>query len=114
MPPRQYSRHTFTTGEADENDRIFLSERVPFGYEDLSDNRRVVTQQGDSLYSLAGRYFAPLTRPAGLWWIIADFQPTPIHDPTVQLAAGTTIIIPSLRTVIERIFNDERRRESAV
>jgi len=114
MPPRRYSRHTFTTGETDTNDVQFLTDRVIFGYTELSDNRKVVVQAGDTLYSLAGKYFRGLPRPAGLWWVIADFQPQPIHDPTIQLAAGSVLVIPSIRTVNERIFNEERRRESDV
>jgi len=114
MPPKQFSRHTFTTSTTDDDDLSYLTDRIPFRYKAFNDNRKVVVQQGDTLYTLAGKYFQPLDRPAGLWWVIADFQPTPIHDPTIQLAAGTTIVIPSVRTVIERIFNEERRRETEV
>lgn len=112
MPPRQFSRHMFTLGEQDADEKLFLTDRIAFSYTELSDNRRVVVQQGDSLFSLAAKYFKGLPRAAGFWWIIADFQPQPIHDPTIQLAAGQVLIIPSIRTVIERVFNEERRRES--
>lgn len=112
MPPRYLSRHTFTTGETDDDDRLFLTDRVRFPYQNISDNRRVLVQAGDTLYTLASKYFRGLPRPAGLWWIIADFQPQPIHDPTIQLAAGQVLVIPSIRTVMELIFNEERRLES--
>jgi hypothetical protein len=52
-----------------------------------------------------------MQRPSGLWWIIADFQPDPIHDPTVRLTPGRTLYIPSLRTVQEEVFSDKRRKE---
>ena len=112
MPPRHYSRHTFSSGEIDDDDRAFLEDRTIFAYKELSDNRQIIVQQGDTLHSLAARYFKGLSRPAGFWWVIADFQPQPIHDPTIQLAAGQVLVIPSVRTIIERIFNEERRRES--
>jgi hypothetical protein len=112
MPPRQYSRHTFTIGEQDSDEKLFLTDRIAFSYEDIADNRRVVAQEGDTIFSLAAKYFRGLPRPAGFWWVIADFQPQPIHDPTIQLAAGQVIVIPSIRTISERLFNEERRRES--
>jgi hypothetical protein len=114
MPPQQFSRHTFTHGEEDSDERLFLTDRIAFGFTELPDNRRVVAQQGDTVFSLAAKYFKGLDRPAGFWWVIADFQPQPIHDPTIQLAAGQIIVIPSIRTIIERIFNEDRRRESDV
>jgi hypothetical protein len=111
MPPNRFSRHRFCTAETDEAARLLLSERAPYRYRDLSDNRQHIVRTGDTLWNLAGRYFAPMPRPAGLWWIIADFQPEPIHDPTIELAPGTVITIPSLRTVQEEVFNERRRRD---
>jgi hypothetical protein len=57
------------------------TEREPFRFRAFPDNRQHVVQQGKTLFSLAGRYFAPLPRASGLWWVIADFQPDPVHDP---------------------------------
>ena len=70
-------------------------------------------KQGETLFSLAGRYFAALPRPAGLWWVIADFQPDPIHDPTLSLEVGQVLLVPSVRTVVEEVFSEKRRQESA-
>lgn len=115
MPPRRFSRFTFTEGTqllvlGDE--RTFLTEREPFRFVELSDNRTHVLRRGDTLQSLAGRYFRGLFRPSGLYWIIADFQPQPIHDPTVLPPVGSVVFVPSKRTVEERIFSEARRRES--
>lgn len=112
MPPRERSRHLFTTGNRLDDlseEQYFLSERTPVLFEQLSDNRLHVAGAGDTLYSLAGRYFRGLPRPAGLWWVIADYQPQVIHDPTIQLPIGSIVVIPSLRTVEEKIFSEERR-----
>ncbi len=112
MPSRRWSRFTFCTALQDDDGILFLTEREPFGYQPFTDNRLHVVKEGESLFTLAGRYFAPLPRPAGLWWVLADFQPEPILDPTLALTPGTTLVVPSLRTVQEEIFN-ERRRETA-
>lgn len=116
MPPRLRSRHTYTIGfeDADTLGKLQLSEREPFYYRDYPDNREHVVVQGDTLHRLAGAYFAPIDDPAQLWWVIADFQPAPIHDPTIRLEPGSTIIIPSVRTVLEVIFSENRRLETGV
>lgn len=114
MPPRIYSRHAFCTAQEDSNGKLFLSEREPFRYKDFPDNTTHIVGQGDTLWHLAAKYYAPLDRAAGLWWVIADFQPDPIFDPTLDLPEGQPIIIPSLRTVLETIFSEDRRQEEAV
>ncbi len=113
MPPRRLSRFAFSSAVLDEDERLFLTEREPFRFRSLPDNRQHVVQQGETLFSLAGRYFAPLPRPAGLWWVIADFQPDPVHDPTLSLDVGRAIFIPSVRVVTEEIFSEKRRQEAA-
>ena len=112
MPPRRFSRHTFTSAVLGDDGRLFLTEREPFRFRSLPDNRQHVVKEGDTLFSLAGRYFAPLPRPAGLWWVIADFQPDPVHDPTVALEPGRVLVVPSIRTVQEEIFSETRRAEA--
>lgn len=114
MPPRAYSRHTFTEVEQDEQGRLRLTDRVPYRFRPLDDNVFHVVREGDTLFNLAGRYFAEVgERPAGLWWVIADFQPEPIHDPTLRLATGATLVVPSARTILEAIFSEKRRAEAA-
>ncbi len=112
MPPRRFSRPTFCSGILDEEGRLCLTEREPYRYRALPDNRQHVVKTGETLFALAGRYFASLPRPAGLWWVIADFQPDPIHDPTLTLEPGRALVIPSLRTVLEEIFSESRRDEA--
>jgi hypothetical protein len=112
MPPRRFSRYSFSAAVLDDSGRLFLTEREPFRFRSLPDNRQHVVQQGDSLFSLAGRYFAPLPRPSGLWWVIADFQPEPIHDPTLALDLGRVVFIPSVRVITEDVFAEARRQET--
>ena len=114
MPPRLYSRHTFTQGIKDENDAVYLTEREPFRFRSFADTRTHIVKNGDTLHTLAARYFGSFKRPAGLWWVIADFQPDPIFDPTIALAPGEVLLIPSERVIVERIFSEERRVEESV
>jgi len=97
----------------DDDERLHLTDREPFRFQPLSDNRQHLVREGDTLFSLAGRYFASLPRPSGLWWVIADFQPEPVHDPTLGLELGRLVVVPSVRTLVEEIFSEKRRVESA-
>lgn len=111
MPPRRFSRYSFAVAVKDSQGALVLHGAKPFRFRHFPDTREHVVQEGDTLQSLAFKYFQGMPRPAGLWWIIADFQPDPIHDPTVRLAVGRMLYIPSLRTVQEEIFSDKRRKE---
>lgn len=113
MPPRRYSRFTFSTAVLSDG-QLFLTDREPFRFLPLPDSRQHIVKEGETLFSLAGHYFSPLPRPSGLWWVIADFQPDPIHDPTLILESGRVLLVPSLRTVTENIFAEKRREEAAL
>ena len=112
MPPGRLSRHLFTVGiinDSDPTERLFLTSRVPFRFVNRRDNIQHIVSEGDTPWNLASRFYAPFPRPAGLWWVINDFQPQPIHDPTELLIPGSFIVLPSLRTVSEEIFSEDRR-----
>jgi len=114
MPPRVNSRKMFCTAQADASGRLFLSERSRFLYRSLSDNIMHTVAAGESLFTIAARYYAAVDRPAGLWWVIADFQPDPIFDPTLRIADGTVLVVPSLQTVLTLVFAEERRAEEPI
>lgn len=109
MPPSNFSRYLFCQGLKDSAGRLYLSDRVPYRYQALADNRFHTVVAGDSLFTLAHVYFTPLPRASQFFWVIADFQPEPIVDATLGLKPGTQIVIPSVRTLIEQIFNESRR-----
>ncbi len=113
MPPRRFSRHSFSAAVLDDAGRLLLTEREPYRFRALADTRQHVVQQGETLFTLAGRYFAPLPRPTGLWWVIADFQPEPIHDPTLALDLGRLLFVVSVRVITEEIFSEARRQETS-
>jgi hypothetical protein len=111
MPPRAGSRYSFCSGVRDAAGVLFLTEREPYRFHEHSDTRIHTVTQGDTLFSLAGRYFAPSPRACGFWWVIADFQPDPIIDPTLELTSGQRLFIPSLRVLTDVILGEARRRE---
>jgi hypothetical protein len=110
-----FSAYRFCTALQDPDGNWFLIDRVPFYYQDLSDNTLHPVTQGDTLRSLAATYFAPLSYAAELWYILADFQPDdyggPIFDPTIALdpSARTMMVIPSIATVLGVALSESRR-----
>jgi hypothetical protein len=113
MAPRAGSRHSFTLGVCDEQGRRFLTERGPYRFKEHTDTRVHIVAQGDTLEGLAGRYFAPLPRACGFWWVLADFQQDPIIDPTLELDVGRSLFVPSLRVLTDVILSEQRRRTGA-
>jgi hypothetical protein len=112
MPPRAGSRYGFCLGIRDEAGHTFLTDREPYGFHPHADNRVHVVVQGDTLYDLAGRYFEPLPRACGFWWVIADFQPEVIIDPTLEIGpSGKRIWVPSVRVLTDVILGESRRRQ---
>jgi hypothetical protein len=110
MPPGRLSRYRFNTAFRDADERLFLDRREPFPYVELADNRRYVAAGGETLRSVAAVMFRRIVdRPNGLWWVIADFQSEPIHDPTLVLEPAQFLWVPSEDTVLTRIFNERRR-----
>ena len=111
MPPKLNSRHELTTALLDASGLLFLTERTPHRFKDFSDTIMHTVRQGDTLFNLAGRFYRPLPRAAGFWWCIADFQPDPIIDPTLDLESGRVMHVPSRRVLLEVIPGVDRRQE---
>jgi nucleoid-associated protein YgaU len=76
-------------------DRSYLGFREPVSYRDDPDNVTHIVQAGDNLQTLAHRYFAGMPEAANMWSVLAEFQPTPILDPTKRLEPGSILMIPS-------------------
>lgn len=110
MPPNALSRHRHCAAFPDPEGRLFLEDREPFFYVDLPDNREHHCAGGETLAAVAAvEYFGFVRRPNGLWWVLADFQPEPIFDTTLVMEPGAVLVVPSERTVAERILSETRR-----
>lgn len=90
---------------------LFLSDRVKFPFVNLADNKTHTVRRGDTLRSIAAHAYSALSTDtffaASLYWVIADFQPEAfpaVTDPSLTLPVGTQLIIPSARTVQDRIL----------
>lgn len=104
------SRYQYCKEVEDASGDRFLDEREPFRYEAETDNRYHQVRDGDTLWGLAHVYFAGFPSACNLWWVIAEFQPTPIVDPTLRLQPGEVLVIPSARKVRLSVFNADQRR----
>lgn len=127
MPPLLNSRYErtyavedvelrpLTSGEDElEEGVLYLTEREPFRFdENLPGTRRHRVAEGDTLQILAYRYFQGVKLsgslgPEHLWWIIADFQPVPILDPTIDLEVGRLLYIPGVPVIKRKVFGGVR------
>jgi hypothetical protein len=103
--PSAFSRDRFCVGITDDDGNLFLTDIVPFGYRDLPDNIPHTVVQGETWESIASREYGR----AELWWVIPDYQPEPVYDPTIALVGGSVLVLPSPRVVFEEILSEERR-----
>jgi hypothetical protein len=110
MQLRHTSRHRWCHAYEDDAGRLYLDEREPFAYRDEPDNQLHVLVEGDTWWGLAWRYFQGFDRPEGLWWLLCEFQPEPVVDPTIRLVPGRLVVIPSLRLVRMEVFSEGERR----
>lgn len=105
MPPRLNSRYMGCEGVLDDQGRMFLTEREPFRYNSkLPGTRKHRVSKGETLFTLAFRYFNPMPDAEHLWWILCEFQPDPILDPTLDLEEQRIVHVPSYRIVHEQIL----------
>ena len=113
MPALRNSRYQHSTIYTDTAGARFLTEPPSLPYVDSVENRVHVVTGGERLQDIAHRYFKDIgddTFPAAaLWYIVAQFQPTPIIDPTLRLAEGLRLYIPSKGYVAQRVFDKSRR-----
>lgn len=105
MPPHKNSRYLSCVARKDENGKLYLSEPKPLRYDPtLPGTRTHVVGEKDTMHGIAYHYFKPLPNAEHLFWVIAQFQPTPIFDLTLDLTKGRTLYVPSQRVVEERIL----------
>ncbi len=106
-----FSRHLLCETLVDAEGRLFLGERSRYYYREIVDNIFHTVTEGDSIFTLAAKYYDGFENAALLYWAIADFQPTPINDVTLPLPVGRILVIPSPRTLVEEILSPARAQE---
>ncbi len=110
MPMFEWSRYRYCTQYTGSDDIPYIDEREPFRYKEQPDNRYHRARSGDTWWGLAHMYFQGVPRACGLWWLLCEYQPTPVIDPTLAIQEGTLIVVPSMRALRMNIFSPERRR----
>ena len=109
MPIFPQSRNRYNTEYQDDDGNYYLDDREPYRFENEIDNLVIEAKEGDMLWHIAHKAFAGERRPCGYWWAIAEYQPDPIIDPTIQFSANQKIVSPSKRVLNNKIFNSEQR-----
>jgi hypothetical protein len=99
--PADFDRYISTPRFVDdgETDITYLGNREPIQFVDDPDNEIHIVQAGDNLQNLAARYFKGFPEAANLWWVLAEFQPDAVQDPTLRLQPGTLLVIPNANVV---------------
>lgn len=83
-----------------------------FRFMNLSDTLLHTCKEGETLWTLASRYYANnFVFPALMYWVIGDFQPEPILDPTTAFTAGQVVYVPSIKTINLYILSPTREPE---
>jgi hypothetical protein len=95
------SRYLLSDVYIDDADRVYTAPRNRLFYSPDVDNVVAHTvEDGDTLKSIAFTYYRDKGfRGTTFWWAIADFQPTPILDPTCKLKVGELIFVPPLNYI---------------
>jgi len=87
--------HSATSGER----TVYHKYRESLSYRSDEENQVYMVRAGDTLHTLAQKFFNGFPTPSRLWWVIAEYQPEPIFDPTLRLEPGTLLVIPSVMMV---------------
>lgn len=112
MPANPTSRYRQTltfvddrsSDESDSAGVVFFGQRRPIRFQDDVDTVAHLVSEGDTLQMLANTHYQGFPDPSSLWWVIAEFQPIPILDPTRRLGPGKILMIPSA-TLVSRLLH---------
>lgn len=91
----RYKYTRYIVDDISARETTYVGTREPIEFEDDSENTSYVVRAGDTLQTIANKFFGGFPDPPSMWWIIAEFQPVPIKDPTLRLKPGSILTIPS-------------------
>jgi hypothetical protein len=91
--------------ESDGKVYIALPERLPF--QSRSDTISHVCKGGETCLSLAVQYYKNrIGNAIDMWWVIQQFQPSPIVNPCVPFVQNDVILIPSYDYIINVAYGE--------
>lgn len=110
--PSTLSVYRFCQAYEAPDGRKYLTDIQPFLFEEFADTREHVVVGEQRIEDVAAIHYQAYGEEAYLLaHVLAHFQPEPMLDPTVPLVAGSTVFVPSLRVIEERVFSEDRRIE---
>jgi hypothetical protein len=110
--PSTLSVYRFCQAYVAPDGRKYLTDIQPFPFEEVEDTQEHIVVGQQRIEDVAAIHYQVYGEEAYLLWhVLAAFQPEPVLDPTVPLAAGSKVFVPSLRFIEERVFAEERRRD---
>ena len=97
MQQSEQSRYVGVAQETDADGIMYLDDREPFTYREKADTIVHVAREGDTWERLAQLYYSGISeRASGLWWVICEFQPQIVVDPTLAIPNGSLVYVPSM------------------
>jgi hypothetical protein len=70
-------------------------------YDPRDDDINHIVVDGETLFSIAHLYYKNIPGGVHNWWIIAEYQPVPVIDPTRKLQPRSIVIVPSPQHAME-------------
>lgn len=108
--PSTLSVYRFCQAYEAPDGRKYLTDIQPFPFEEFDDTTEHVVVGQQRIEDVAAIHYQAYGEEAYLLaLVLAAFQPEPLLDPTLPLATDSTLFIPSLRVIEERVFAEERR-----
>ncbi len=110
IAPSTLSVYRFCQAYTAPDGRKYLTDIQPFLFEELPDTREHIVVGQQRIEDVAALHYQAYGEEAYLLWqVLAHFQPVPIFDPMLPLEQGSTVFVPSMRVIEERVFSEERR-----
>lgn len=109
LGPNSRYRLSFVVSDEVRGIRYNLLRRERVSFDSNAENRLYQAQSGENSFAVAAKHFRRYARPASLFWLVCEYQPTPILDPTTDLG-GRTIYIPPDSKVTEILQRDASSR----
>lgn len=99
------SRYNLADVIIEEDGGMHFGMRDRLLWQDLAGVLSHIVIEGETLWTIAAKYYGSTPGSPGseLWWVLADFQPEPMNDPTISLSPGQTLLIPPKEAVLSAL-----------